>query len=140
LAEEFIVDQAHGIFGESSSEAGESGMIGSGIIERKAQELFERCPVIDLGFQLRIGIDVKPLLKEQAFHKKDRRIGFFSPGAFADRITPHEEIFYSGPIDDGVDLFHSLDSSVLLNGCEKGYICEGEIGLHIFEAHSSSGA
>jgi len=135
-----VVDGFHGFLGQSASESGKGGMIRRGFIHGQLQELFEGTSIVDLSFQLGIGIDVKPLLKEQAFHKKDRRIGFFSPGAFADRITPHEEIFYSGPIDDGVDLFHSLDSSVLLNGCEKGYICEGEIGLHIFEAHSSSGA
>ena len=83
-------------------------MIGSGVIKRKAKECSERGPVVDLGFQLRVGIDMEPLLEKEAFHKEDGGIGFFSFGAFADRIGSHEEIFYSGPIDDGVDLPNAI--------------------------------
>ena len=81
-------------------------MIGSGVIEVKPQELFEGGSVVDLGFQLRVGIDVKPLLKEQAFHKQDGRIGFISPSAFTDGIGSGEQVFDSRPIHDGIDLLH----------------------------------
>jgi hypothetical protein len=87
-------------------------MIGSGIIEGKAQELFERYSVVDLSFQLRVGIDAEPLLEEQAFHKDNRWVSFVSFSAFADGICSHEEAFDSGPIHDGTDLFHSCDSPV----------------------------
>lgn len=43
-----------------------------------------------------------------------------------------------GPIDDGVDLFHSFDSPVFLHGRKEVEVGEGEIGLHLLEAHNSS--
>jgi hypothetical protein len=64
--------------GQSSSEPGEGGMIGSGIVEGEPQELFERDAIIDLGFQFGIGIDLEPLLKEKAFHKNQGRIGIIA--------------------------------------------------------------
>ena len=44
----------------------------------------------------------------------------------------------TGPIHDGVDLFHSFNCPVLFDGREKGKIGKGEIGFHFLEAHSSS--
>ena len=38
-------------------------MIGSGIIQRESQELFERDPIVDLGLQFWIGVDLEPLLQ-----------------------------------------------------------------------------
>ena len=61
-------------------------------------------------------------------------------GIHENGIGSHEEVFDSGPIYNGVDLFHSFDSPVLLHGRKKGKISEGEIGLHFFEAHKSSEA
>jgi hypothetical protein len=113
-------------------------MIGSGIVKRKPQELFERDSVIDLGFQLRIGIDLKPLLKKKAFHENKRRIGVVSFEALANRVVSQKQAFDSGPVDNGVDLFHSFDGPVLFHRVKKGYIGKGEIGFHVFEAHSSS--
>jgi hypothetical protein len=133
-----MIDHAHIVFRESSSESGEGGMIGSGIVERKPQELFEGDSIVDLGFQLRIGIDFKPLLQKKAFHKDKRRIGIVSFKAFTNGIVSQEQAFNSGPVDSGVDLFHSFDSAVLFHRVKKGYISEGEVGFHIFEAHSSS--
>ena len=37
------------------------------IIKRQPEELLERDSVIDLGFQFRIIVDFKPLLKKKAF-------------------------------------------------------------------------
>jgi hypothetical protein len=91
-------------------------MIGRGVIEGKPQGLFEGGSIVDLSFQLRVGIDVEPLLEKQAFHEKDRRIGFVAPGAFADGIGSREQAIDSGPIHDGIDLFHSFDDPVYLNG------------------------
>jgi len=133
-----MIDHAHSIFRESTPEPGEGGMIGRGIVKRNPQKLFEGDPVVDLGFQFRIGIDLKPLLKKKAFHKDKRRIGIVALKAFTDGIISHKEAFNSGPVDSGVDLLHSFDSPVLFHGSKERYISEGEVGFHIFEAHSSS--
>jgi hypothetical protein len=113
-------------------------MIGSVIFKGEPQELFEGYSVVDLGFQFRVRIDAEPLLEEEAFHKDNRRVSLVSFGAFADGIGSHEEVFDSGPIYDGVDLFHSFDGPVLFHGRKEGEIGEGEIGLHFLEAHKSS--
>ena len=68
-------------------------MIGSGIVKGKPQELFEGDSVVDLDFQLLIGIDFKPLLQKKAFHKDKRRIGIVSFKAFTDGIVSHEQAF-----------------------------------------------
>jgi len=80
LGKEFIVDHSHGVFGESASELGEGGMIGSRIIKGKARELIEGYSVVNLGFQLRVGIDAEPLLEQEAFHNDQWRIGFVAVG------------------------------------------------------------
>jgi hypothetical protein len=85
-----MIDHAHTVFRESSSEPGEGGMIGSEIVKRKTKELFEGDSVVDLGFQFRIGIDLKPLLKKKAFHEEKRRIGIVSFKAFTDGIVSYE--------------------------------------------------
>jgi hypothetical protein len=93
-----MVDHAHVVFRESTPEPGEGGMIGRCIVKGKSQELFERGSVVDLSFQLRIGIDLKPLLKKKAFHKeKRRRIGIITLKAFTDWIVFQEQAFNSGP-------------------------------------------
>jgi hypothetical protein len=82
-----MIDHAHNVFRESPSEPGEGGMIGRCIVKGKSQELFERISVVDLSFQLRVGIDLEPLLKKKAFHKEKRRIGIVSLKALADRVV-----------------------------------------------------
>ena len=138
MGKQFMINHAHSVFGESASEPGESGMIGSGIIKGEPQEFFEGDSIIDLGFQLRVGIDLEPLLEQEAFHKYQGMIGFIALGTSADGIVFHEQGFDLGPIHDGVNLLHSLDGPVLLDGRKKREICKGEIGFHFFEAHSSS--
>ena len=113
-------------------------LIVGGVVKRKPQELFEGDSVVDLGFQLRIGIDLKPLLKKKAFHENKRRIGIVAFEALTDGVVSHKQAFNSGPVDSGVDLFHSFDSAILFHRVKKGYISKGEVGFHIFEAHSSS--
>jgi len=133
-----MVDHAHSIYRKSAPEPGECRMIGRCIVKGKSQERFERSPVVDLSFQFRVGIDLEPLLKKKALHKDKRRIGVVSFKAFTDGIFSHEEAFNSGPVDSGVDLFHSFNSPVLFHGSKERYIGEGEVGFHFFEAHSSS--
>jgi len=132
-----MIDQAQDVFRESSPEAGESRMIGSGIVKRKAQELFEGISVVDLGFQFRIGFNFKPLLKKQAFHQEKRRVRAVSLKAFTDGIVSQKQAFDFGPINDTIDFFHSLDGPVLFHGVKNGDIGEGEIGFHVFEHNSS---
>ena len=49
------------------------------LAERETKEFFKRQSVVNLVFQLRIGIDVKPFLQQQAFKQQQRGIG---TGAF----------------------------------------------------------
>lgn len=133
-----MVDHAHSSIRESTPEAGEGGMIGSRIIEGESQELLERDPIVDLSFQLGIGVDLEPLLEQEAFHKYQGRIGFVARSAFSDGIVFHDQLIDSGPIHDVVDLLHSFNSPVFFNGREEGEISKGEIGFHFLEAHGSS--
>ncbi len=91
-------------------------MIASGIVERKPQKFCKGDSVVDLDFQLRIGNDLKPLLKKEAFHKDNRRISIVTLKAFICWIVSHEQAFDSEPVDSSVDLFHSFDSPVLFHG------------------------
>ena len=138
MGKQFMIDHAHSVFRESASEPGEGGMIGSGIIKGEPQEFLEGDSIIDLGFQFGVGIDLKPLLEQEAFHEDQRRIGFIALGTFADGIVFHEQIIDTGPIHDCVDLLHSFDGPVLFDGRKKREIGKGEIGFHFLEAHSSS--
>lgn len=40
------------------------------------------------------------------------RISFVAFGAFTDGIVSYEQVFYAGPIQNGVDLLHSFDGPV----------------------------
>jgi hypothetical protein len=106
-------------------------MIGRRLINGKAEELFKGYSIVDLGFQLRVGVDPEPLLKEEALHEDQGRIGLVSLGAFADGIISHDQPLDGGPIDDGVDLFHSLDSRFFSKE-EKREISAKEKLLSIF--------
>jgi hypothetical protein len=133
-----MVDHAHGIFGESASEPGEGGMIGRRLIEGKPQKCLEGGPVVDLGFQLRIGVDLEPLLEQQAFHEDQRGISLVSFSAFTNGIVSHQQVPDSGPIHDGVDLLHSFDGPVTFQRGKKRDIGEGVVVFHFLECHKSS--
>jgi len=133
-----MINHAHGFFGQSSSESGEGGMIGCGIVEGEPQELFEGDAIINLCFQFGIGIDLEPLLEQEAFHKNYGMIGVIAGSAFSNGIGVHDQRINTGPVDDVVDLFHSGDGPVLFDGRQKREISKGEIGIHFLEAHSSS--
>jgi hypothetical protein len=133
-----MIDHTQGILREPAPETGKGRMVGRMLIKGKTQKLLEGDPVVDLGFQFRIGIDLEPLLKKKAFHKDKRRPCLIAFVAFADGITSQKQIFDAGPIHDGVDLFHSFDGPVLFHGIKKRDIGKGEIGFHFLEAHRSS--
>jgi len=132
-----MVDCFHRFFGQAASESGESGVIGREFIHGQFQEFFERTPIVDLGFQFGIGVDVKPLLQKQAFQKQEGMVGIVALRALTDGIVSEHQAFDPGPVDDIVDLFHSLDGAVTIQRFEKGDIGEGEVG-HFLEAHGSS--
>jgi len=115
-------------------------MIGSSVIEGESQELLEGQSVIDLGFEFGVGADMEPLLEKQTFHKDSRRVSLVSFGAFSDGVVFHEKVFDSGPINDRVDLCHSFDGPVFFQRRKEGDVRESEVGLHLFETHSSSKA
>lgn len=95
------------------------------ICESKTQKLLEGDSVINLSFQFGVGIDLKPLLKQETFHKYQWRIGFIVLGTPADGIVFHEQIIDSGPIHDSVDLFHSFYGPVFFDGSKKREIGKG---------------
>ena len=111
-------------------------MIGREFIHGQFQELFEGAPIVDLGFQLGIGIDVEPLLQKQAFQKQQRTVGIVTFRTLADGIVSEHQTLNPGPVDDTVDLLHSYDGPVAIHGFEKGDVGEGEAG-HFLEAHIS---
>ncbi len=121
----------------AASEAGEGGMIGREFIHGQLQELFERTPIVDLGFQLGIGIDVEPLLQKQAFQKQEGMVGIVAFRALADGIVSEHQALDPGPVDDTVDFLHSFDGLVPIHRFEKGDVGKGETG-HFLEAHISS--
>lgn len=132
-----MVDGFHGFLGQSAPEAGEGGMIRRGFVHGQLQELLEGTPIVDLGFQLGIGIDVEPLLQEQAFQKQERMIGVVAFRAFSDGIVSEHQAFNPGPVDDTVDLFHSFDGPIAIWRVEEDDVGEGEAG-YFLEAHISS--
>jgi hypothetical protein len=79
-----------------------------------------------------------------------RFIGFFSDnqltrdhlwvGQFYVIIAPlRGSVFdYHNQIHDGVNLFHSFDGPVLLNGRKERDIGKGEISFHFLESHRAS--
>ena len=70
LAKDFGIDLIHSIFGKPGSKKGESWVIRRSFTEKQAQEFFKRQSVVDLILQFDIGIDMKPLLEEQALTEK----------------------------------------------------------------------
>ena len=112
-----MIDHAHGVFRESAS----------------GKDLF-----IDPGFQLWTGIDLKPLVEQEAFHKDQGQPGLIALSTPADGVVFHGRIIDAGPINDGVDLCHSSDGLVLFDGRITRSIGKGEIGFHSLEAHSIS--
>ena len=55
------------------------------------QELFKRQSVVNLIFQLRIGIDVKPFLQQHAFEQQQWWIGVSTFAAGADGVVIHQD-------------------------------------------------
>jgi len=133
-----MIDNAHGIFRESASEPGDGRMIWRRLIEVRTQERLKGVPVVDLCFQFRIGVDVEPLLEQEAFHENQRQISLVAFGAFTDGIVSHKRVPDSGPIHNGIDLLHPFDGPVTFQRGKERDIGEGVVGFHFLEAHRSA--
>jgi hypothetical protein len=103
-----------------------------------SQECPEGFSVVDLSFQFGIGIDVVPLLKEEAFKQDKRMKGLIPFVTFSDGIVYEKDHFYGLPIDSGANIFHSIDGHIPVAGVSKGEVGKSQIGVEFFEAHSSS--
>ncbi len=114
-----MIDQTYGIKGEPAPELGKGGMIGSTLIAGKSQKLLKGDPVIDLGFQFRVGIDLEPLLEQKACHEDQGRIGVVSFMAFADGIPSQKQSLDSGPVHDGIDCIRACDGPVMFHGIKR---------------------
>ena len=137
MGQEIMVDGFHGFLGQAASEAREGRMIRRRFIHGQLQEFFEGAPIVDLGFQLGIGIDVKPLLQKQAFQKQEGMVSEIAFRTLADGIISEHQAFNPGPVDDTVDLFHSFDGPIAIRRVEEGDVGEGE-ARYLLEAHISS--
>ena len=132
-----MVDGFHGFLRQTASESGEGAVIRRGFIHGQFQELLERTPIVDLSFQFGIGIDVEPLLQEQAFQKQKGMVGKVAFRALTDGIVSENQAFNSAPVDDLVDFLHSFDGPVTIRRVEEGDIGKRE-ARYFLEAHVSS--
>jgi hypothetical protein len=90
LAQDLRVDLIYGFFGQSFSKAREGRVIRRGFAQRKMQKLFKRPAVVNLVFQLRVRIDVKPLLQQHALEQQQGRICIGAFAAGADGVMIHQ--------------------------------------------------
>jgi len=109
------------------------------LIEGQPNEFLEGDPVVDLVFQLRVGIDPVPLLQEKPFQEHQRRIGVGALAAASDSIMKHQNPFHLGPVNNGVDLFQSLEAAVMFHGSQKRCFGEGHVRIDSFVSHIPSG-
>ena len=90
-----------------------------GIVERKLQKLFEGDSVVDLGFKLRVGINMKPLLNQKALEQKQRWINVSTFGAFTDGIMFQNQAFDMSPVNDGINSLHSLNRTIAFHRVDE---------------------
>jgi hypothetical protein len=72
---------------------------GGRLIKRDSQKFLKRYSVVDLCFQLRIGVDAEPLLEEQTFQKQKKRIGLISFATFSDGVISDQDAINADPIE-----------------------------------------
>jgi hypothetical protein len=85
-------------------------------IEGQAYELLKGDPVIDLVFQLQIGINPTPLLQEESFQKHQRRVSVGTFTAASDGIMSRQNLFHLRPVDDLIYFFESFETAVMFHG------------------------
>lgn len=114
-------------------------MVGRMLIEGQTQKLLKGDPVVDLVFQLRVGIDPVPLLKEKPFQEHQRRIGVCAFATGPNGIMRQKNFFHLRPVYDTIDFLESLEAAVMFHAFKKRYFGEAHISIDLFVSHSSSG-
>jgi hypothetical protein len=135
LTQDLGVDRVYGGFGQSAAEAGEGGVIRCGLAEGQAQKGFEGESVVDLVFQLGVGLNAEPLLKQQAFEKHQRRVGTGAFLAGAHGVVAEQDGFDTRPVDGAAELLHELDAAVLFQAVGQGKVGEIQAAGGLFESH-----
>jgi len=110
-------------------------MIRRGLIQGKAQEASEREPVVDLGFQFRIGRNPEPFLKQHAFIQQQRRVGIGTFPAGAHGVMTQQNGFDAVPVDGFFQLFHGFQAAVVLQGFFHSQISKGKGLVQFFKSH-----
>ena len=116
--------------------AGEGGMVGSRLAEGKPQEGFKGQPVVDLVFQLGVGLNPEPLLQEQAFKEHQRWVGSCPLFAGTHGVMAEQDGFDPRPVDGGAELAHELDAAVLFQAVSHGEVSEIQASGGFFESHA----
>lgn len=94
--------------------------------------------VVDLGFKLRIGVDLELLMEQQIFYEDQPRIRFVAFGAFTDMTSSHRQVLDPRIIHNSIDMLHSFDGPVTFQRRKQRHIGEGKAGFHFLEAHRKS--
>jgi len=140
LAQDFGVDRVHGGFGQTAAEAGESGVIRSGLAKGQLQEGFEGQTIIDsiidLVFQLWVGLNTEPLLQHKAFEEHERRVGAGAFLAGADSVMAEQDGFYARPVDGAAELFHECDAAILFQAMGQSEVGKIQAAGGLFESHA----
>jgi hypothetical protein len=129
LGEQRAVELYHGLLGKAAAESGKGGVIRSGLIQWQSQEGFEGDAVVDLAFELGIGGDLKPFLKQQAFEQQKGRVGLAALGLFASLVELIQEVFDRIPVDGQIELFENGQGAVFIGMLFDGKVGEGKEAL-----------
>jgi len=86
------------------------------LIKGKPQKFLKGDPVIDLGFQLRVGFNMESLLNQKALEQKQGRISACAFNAFTDGILFQQQAFDRRPVNDGIDFIHTGNGTVSFHG------------------------
>jgi hypothetical protein len=86
------------------------------LIEGQTQKFLEGDPVVDLVFQLRVGIDPVPLLQEKPFQEDQRRIGAGTLVTGPNGIVSQKNFFHLGPVYDLADFLQPFEATVMFHG------------------------
>jgi hypothetical protein len=91
-------------------------MVRGRLIKGYLQEPLEGDLAIDLVFQLRVGINMIPFLEKKTFQQYQGRIGICTFLGRAYGIMTYQHCFHLWPVNHLIDLFQSLEASVIFHG------------------------
>jgi len=110
-------------------------MIRRRLIQGKAQEAPEGEPIVDLGFQFRIGRNPEPFLKQHAFIQQHRRVGIGTFPAGTHGVMNQQNGFDAAPVDGFFQLFHGFQAAVVLQSFFHNQISKGKGLVQFFKSH-----